>query len=177
MIDEKPFVCIGTLATSHGTKGAFKVNDFGNSWEYLKPPFPILLIKNTIIREFIVKEFSIHPNYLLVSVENIGSPEEWKDWRGAKIYLTESIIRNLETKLEDNTYFYYQLIGLEVRNDKKEKTGYKVVSIQENPAHPILEIEGNGKKILIPFVNRWVEDICLSHHYLIISNWEDWLEV
>ena len=53
--------------------------------------------------------------------------------------------------LDDDEYFYDDLVGLEVSSIKGKKIGI-VTSIYNNGRHDILNIDYNGKNVAIPYV-------------------------
>ena len=71
------------------------------------------------------------------------------------IYVSE-LDRNDE--LEENEYYYSDLIGLEVVNQNNEKRGV-VLEIRELPQADYLVVNYNGKKVLVPFIPEFVVDV------------------
>ncbi len=65
--------------------------------------------------------------------------------------------------LEENEYYWVDLIGLSVFNVRGETLG-TVRGLMDNGAHPVLRVDtvmpdGRGKELLIPFVSQYVTEV------------------
>ncbi|MCG9874252.1 MAG: ribosome maturation factor RimM [Leptospiraceae bacterium] len=168
-------ITIGTIASSHGIHGWAKVKNFGDSWTSLKTPVEIQITKNLLTKKLIISHFEIKPNYILIRVESVAVPEFWDDWRSAEIQIDSSFLPT--EPLEKDEFYIYQLENLEVLDEKLQATGFTVTEITETPAHFILICSNLEKKILIPFLNVWVGEVNLPKKFLVVKDWESWIEI
>jgi 16S rRNA processing protein RimM len=91
-------------------------------------------------------------------MKEISDREQAAALRGASLFIKKS----QTAKTEDaDTFFHYQLIGLEVFQGK-EKIG-NIESIQDFGATDLLEIKRDNKEILIPFTVQFVKEIDLEN--------------
>lgn len=168
-------VSIGYLAGSHGLLGWAKVRGSGESWRSLSFPRKLILEKNQKHMEINVLASSPKPDYILIQAEGFSSPEDWEDWRGSTLSVSRDLLDAME--LPENEYFYYQLVGLEVWDEKGEPTGFTVVQVDETSAHANLTLSEGGKKITVPFVSEWVGEVDLKSHRITVFGWEDWVAI
>lgn len=172
---ENKHITIGTIASSHGIHGWAKVKNFGDSWNNLTTPLSVQLNKNNQKKILTISKFEIKPNYILISVDAVKIPEYWDDWRSANIQIDQSLVAS-ESLLE-NEFYIFQLENLEVYDEKNQATGFKVTEITETPAHFILICSNLERKILIPFLSVWVGEVNLSKNFLVVKDWESWIEI
>ena len=72
--------------------------------------------------------------------------------------------------LEENQYYFTDLIGLKVINQNNEELG-EVIDVLDLPTSAVLEIKLlNGKKCMIPFVNEYIKDV--TNEIIIINEIE-----
>jgi 16S rRNA processing protein RimM len=116
---------------------------------------------------FMIAEESVFQkdtNNLVIGLDTIDNPEkallligltcnlegEWTDW--------------FESSPEDSDY----LIGFDVTDEISGKTG-KVVGYEDIPGNPLLEIELDGKKALLPMQTEFVIEIDVSKRKLFLK--------
>ena len=109
---------------------------------------------------------------IVARIMGIESRNAAEDLRGA----TVQIRRAHFPPLEDNEFYWIDLIGHEVVNLAGEKLG-TVVGLMDNGAHPILRVEmpalpdEKPQELLIPFVDRFVTKVD-QQEKLITADWE-----
>ena len=81
----------------------------------------------------------------------------------------------LEHDAEEDGYYDHELVGLEVRMDKKPIG--KVTGVMDTPNRKILEVDYQGREVLIPFVMDIVPEVDLDEGYLTITPPEGLLDV
>lgn len=172
---DSKLITIGTIASSHGIHGWAKVKNFGASWNYLKSPLGIQISKNQVTKKLTISHFEVKPNYILIRVESVLVPEFWDDWRSAEIQINSTLLPT--EPLAKDEFYIYQLENLDVLDEKLQTTGFTVSEITETPAHFILICSNLERKILIPFLNAWVGEVNLSKKFLVVKDWESWIEI
>lgn len=97
---------------------------------------------------------------VVARIMGIESRNAAEDLRGA----TVQIRRAHFPPLDDNEFYWIDLIGLDVVNLAGEALG-KVTGLMDNGAHPILRVEvpaqgaDKAQELLIPFVDRFVPGV------------------
>lgn len=117
-----------------------------------------------------VKTVRLHQKRLLVSFEEVSDRTTADSLRGMKFYAEP-----LERDAEEDGYYDHELIGLEVRMDKA-RIG-EVTGIMDTQNRKILEVEYQGREVLIPFVMDIVPEVDLQQGYLTITPPEGLLDV
>ncbi len=171
---------VGGFGTSHGIKGLIKVYSDGETLASLQTPFECLVQKiseTNSYQKVKVESFKRNGNHYLAKIEGFETPEAVIAFRNKSIYLKEE---ELPPPDEDEVYTK-DLIGLlAISYESKEKIGYKISDILDNPAHPILvlePLEEGQPNLLIPFINQFLGDWDLQAKTIEIKDWEQWFEV
>ena len=141
---------IGKVLGTHALKGELKIRSYS---DFNDQRFVIgnKLYLNNIEDPFIIKTVRIHNGNYLVSFEGLQDINLVEKYVGSIVYgLKEDVV------LEDNEYFYDDLIGCKVKeNDQVIGT---VESIYFNGAQDILNVKTTKKTIAIPYVDAFIVD-------------------
>lgn len=141
---------IGKVLGTHALKGELKIRSYS---DFNDQRFVIgnKLYLNNIEDPFIIKTVRIHKGNYLVSFEGLQDINLVEKYVGSIVYgLKEDVV------LEDNEYFYDDLIGCKVKeNDQVIGT---VESIYFNGAQDILNVKTTKRTIAIPYVDAFIVD-------------------
>lgn len=94
-----------------------------------------------------------HKNMILLRFDGCNSPQEARKYRGAIIKIKKSD----SPQLEEGTYYYYQIIGMDVYNVKGFYLG-QVTSIIETGSNDVYVVKKQDYETLIPAI----EDVIIS---------------
>ncbi len=143
---------VGKIINTHGIKGDLKIDSYSNLDRFKKGNYIYIGEEK--------ERFEIFTNRTSKGFEYI-SLKGYLDinlvlkYKGKLVYIDETQLGDLE----EDEYFYHDLIGLEVYNEDNLYRGI-VVGIRELPQGDLLEVEKKDKKIaLIPFRKEFVLDI------------------
>lgn len=107
---------------------------------------------------------------LVVRLEGVDTPEK-------AAALGRTVIRVARSSLplpEPGEYYWHDLVGLEVVNRQNHRFG-QISKMHETGAHDVMEIEGTGDAVLIPFVTgRFVVDIDLEARRITVDWPSEW---
>ncbi len=96
-----------------------------------------------------------HNEGLLLSFENITTPEQMGRYRNQTLYTS----RKKSPKLPKGEYYLYELIGLIVEDDQGSILG-KVTDVIETGANDVYEVtNADGREILLPAITDVILDI------------------
>lgn len=149
---------IGKIVGTHALKGELKIRS--NS-DFNDQRFVIghkLLLENQN-EEFVIKTVRFHKGNYLVSFEGLQNINLVEKYVGLNVYGYKNDI-----ELDDDEYFYGDLIGCTVKQDDQEIG--KVVSIFHNGAHDILSVQTKTKKISIPYVDAFIDRIDIDEQII-----------
>tara|TARA_Y100000589_G_scaffold145952_1_gene139658 strand:+ start:1140 stop:1679 length:540 start_codon:yes stop_codon:yes gene_type:complete len=171
MKDEREWLIVGIITSSHGIKGELKVkslSDFserftepGKRWLQLNDEKPIL---HNLISGF----KKPGKNLFIISLEAIQDRDSAERLKKYKL-LVES---NNIPKLQKEEFHLNQLLKLKVKieqENKIETIGEVVDLLNENNNLLEIKIYENNKKILIPFVKQIIPIIDLKKNYILIK--------
>lgn len=146
---------IGKIVGTHGLRGEVKIKSISSfsKERFKKGNIIYITINNKDYLELKCATHRVHKNLDLVSFEglqNINFVEKYRDYEVYGLYD--------ESLLDENEYFYRDVIDCAIYDQNNNLVG-KVKSIMQNPLYDILEVvDENSKKILIPYINQFVEE-------------------
>ena len=151
---------VGKIVNTHSLKGEVKVissTDFEE--ERFKKGSKLLITRgNQLIREVIVESYRNHKNFLLVKFEGIDSVEEAEKLKNLQIKIDSDEVG----ELEENEFYFHQIIGCEVFDENDKNLG-EIIDILTPGANDVWVIKGeNGKEILIPYIEDVVKKIDIT---------------
>ena len=108
---------------------------------------------------FFIENSSLHKNdFLRVKFEDVDSEDEADRIIGCEIYLP----LNMLPKLEGNKFYFHEVIGFEVEDQRLGFIG-EIVSINDTTAQPLFEILFEGREILIPMIDDFIVEVNRTH--------------
>ena len=152
---------VGKIVNTHSLKGEVKVissTDFEE--ERFKKGSKLLITRgNQLIREVVVQSYRNHKNFLLVKFEGIDSVEEAEKLKNLQIKIDSDEVG----ELEENEFYFHQIIGCEVFDENDKNLG-EIIDILTPGANDVWVIKGeNGKEILIPYIEDVVKQIDITN--------------
>jgi 16S rRNA processing protein RimM len=151
-------VLIGKIIGIHGIKGTNKLRSYAESLSVFSPDRSIL------VRDLSGWEASYeihwvkpHTGTPLVSFKGITNRDQAKTLIGAELFIPQSEL----PELDEDTYYWYDLIGIEVVTMTGEILG-RIESIIETGSNDVYVVKSNEKEVLIPALESVVLDIDLA---------------
>ena len=123
------------------------------------------------IHSHTVTSVSSHKNVFLMKLEGVTSRDEAEKYKGADI-----LIRKEALTREDDEYFWYELLGLNVYLENGEYLG-SLSQIIPTGSNDIYVVSGGNKEILIPGTYEAVKEIDLDKGRMIVSAMEGLLNL
>ena len=162
---------IGRVVKSHGIKGEVAVDLLTDEAEARFSVGAVLHgTQAGKEQDLTIKTVRPHQKRLLVSFEEIPDRTAADSVRGMKFYAAP-----LERDEDSDEYYDHELIGLRVLQGGEEIG--TVTGVMSTPGRKILEVDYNGKEVLVPFVMDIVPEIDLDEGYLVITPPEGLLEL
>lgn len=156
---------IGQIVNTHGLKGYLKVVPFTddiNRFKELKTVY--IVFKNELVECKIedVKFIKNLVNLKFVGIDDINDAEKYKG-----CYL--KISRKDAKKLDENTYFIVDLIGLSVYDEKENKIGI-LDDIFGAGSRDVYAVKTeDGKQILLPAISKAIKKIDIEQGKIIVD--------
>ncbi len=153
---------VGKIIGTHGIKGELKVKS-DTSFDRFK-------VGNVL---YVEKEYPItinsvrnHKGFTLITVNSFTNINDVLDLVNKEIYVNHD-----HKELKDGEYYYEDIIGLDVFDSNNINRGV-VNDIIEVPQGLLLEIKGQEKTSLIPYVKEFIKEINLSEKKIVINEIE-----
>lgn len=160
------YLKVGTITKQVGLKGEVKVF---STTSFAKKRFEkgnIIFIKNgNKYEEITVKTFRIlNSDFYVVSFE------EYPNLESTNVLLKKDLFALKDNSiLDENQFFYSDLIGSSVFNENNEKIG-EVLSIEEFPAQTTLCCKKeDGAKFYVPFIPQFILKIDIENKSIVIK--------
>ena len=148
---------VGKIVNTHSLKGEVKVissTDFEEQ-RFEKGTELLITRGNQVVKEVTVESYRIHKNNLLVKFVGIDSIEEAEKLKNLQIKIDSENIG----ELEENEYYFHEIIGCEVFDENGKSLG-EISEILTPGANDVWVIKSqNGKEILIPYIEDVVKKI------------------
>ena len=150
---------IGKIVGIHGIKGTNKLRSYAESLSVFLPGRSIL-VRDLRGREasYEIHWVKPHTGTPLVSFKGITNRGQAKTLIGAELFIPQSEL----PELDEDTYYWYDLIGIEVVTMTGEFLG-RIESIIETGSNDVYVVKSNEKEVLIPALESVVLDIDLEH--------------
>lgn len=156
---------IGQIVNTHGLKGYVKVVPFTddiNRFETLKKIY--IVFKNELI-ECKIEDVKYVKNMVSLKFEGIDNINDVEQYKGC--YL--KIDRKDAKKLDKNTYFIADLIGLNVYDENENKLGV-LIDIFPTGSNDVYVVKTeNGKQILLPAISKVIKNIDVENGKIIVD--------
>jgi 16S rRNA processing protein RimM len=183
------WVPVGSIQTSHGLKGAFKIrtNDEFPDWmdnlnHVMLWPYAVALqVKHPEGVQATVTYCKQHAPYrVIVLTDVVTTPEAVKPWEKTTLYIPRSALPEVR---EPDTWREMDLIGLSIRSAESGLEHGKVHAILSGTSnakgadHDFLEIrlQPSNKMTMIPFIERFILDVDLAQKTITLQGLEEFL--
>lgn len=160
MIPENKKLCIGKILAPHGLHGHVKIQSFTQK--------PEDLVKYGQLCDKSGKHwFQLHLHHtknktLIAHINGIQTRSQAKNLQGLDLFIPRSVLPDI---LDEDTYYYTDLIGLNVESQDGIQYG-TVKAIHDFPSGTTLEI---GHDLLLLFTRQYVLHIDLEKGKIIIQ--------
>lgn len=151
-MNQKDCYILGHIAKSVGFKGQISAFiDATNPYEYSKLESVFVEINNALV-PFFIDSISINDKgFAKIKFEGVDTEEEAKALVKKQLFLPLSIL----PKLDGNHFYYHEIEGFKVHDQKKGIVG-NVIRVLEVNNNPLIEIDANGKEVLIPLQDEFL---------------------
>jgi 16S rRNA processing protein RimM len=156
LIPENEYIRVARIAGSHSLKGGLKIYLVTAIPERFNPGNTVYLKLNEGYKKFTVSEFRPHKDKMcFLKLEGIEDRNSADLLKGIDIFIDGASAEKFRNELEDDAFFYYDIIGCGVLY--KGSDFGTVKDIMEAGSGEILLIEDQkGKSVMIPFVESMV---------------------
>ncbi len=148
------YILIGKLTSIHGIKGEIKMYPYTDDIENLSN-IKCLYFDKKLTEKYVIQRCRIQNNMLIIKFKGIDDRETAAKFKDTDVYIS----RDSLNKLEDNTYYIADLIGIEVVDENEKHIG-KLNYVQNIGANDVYEIiTDDGKKIYLPAIHQVIKKV------------------
>ncbi len=137
----KKYLEVGKIVTTHGIKGEVKVQPWCNE------PSMICGFKHLYFNNgddiIVVRNVRVQKNMIIIKFDGFDTPEEALKLRNKILYINRDDI-----KLDEDTYFIQDLIGLKVIDVDTDEEYGEIVDVTETGANDVYHIKSKTGKLL-----------------------------
>ena len=142
---KKEFLEAGKIVTTHGIRGEVKIMPYTDSPDLLAEFDRLFMGKEH--REVRIERSRVFKNTVIAKIEGVDTPEEAEKLRSKVLYMHRD-----DLKLDEDTYFIQDLIGLEVRDADTDEVYGKIADVMQTGANDVYVIKGNDREYLVPAI-------------------------
>jgi 16S rRNA processing protein RimM len=155
---------LGFVEKAHGLSGDVKVSIDSDDPGYYQKMESVYIRKKDGPIPFFVESIQITGNKAIIKFEGVDSREEAEELKSGTLMLPVSML----PVLQDDQYYYHDLIGCEILDDDRGSIG-NVQDVLEMPADPLLVAIHKGKEVLIPLNEHIVKNVNVRERYLNVN--------
>ena len=176
--DAPKHLVVGHLNKAHGTKGEVFIWPLTGHPESTFAPGVVLYLgdaEGDLPRERPTLRIATSRPYrrgFLVGFEGVP------DRTGSEALCDRYVLRDIEDvpELAEGEVFYHDLLGMEVVTVNGESLG-EVTEVYELRPADLLEIQGPGKSLLIPYISQMVKSVSIEDNRIVLDPPEGLLDV
>lgn len=163
MID---YLKVGKIVNTHALQGEVRVisqSDFKE--ERFKKGSALIIDYNGTHVQVVVKNHRVNKNFDLIKFEELNHINDVEKYKGCEILVDAAHLSDLE----DESYYFHQIIGCHVKTTDGESLG-EIIDIIQTGANDVWVIQRTGEKdLLIPYIDDVVKTINISDKQVIIE--------
>ena len=161
MTDHLELIDVGQILGPHGVDGAVKIKSFTDVPTRFSPG-NVLFIHNK--SHEIIDSFPLRKDQLVLKLSGLQSLRQVED-------LTGEWVRSswrFSPVLDQNEFFHYQLIGLNVYTENGDELGY-IKEIIQTGSNDVYLVDCEGQELLLPAISQVIREINLESGKMIVN--------
>jgi 16S rRNA processing protein RimM len=157
------YIPVGQIVSVHGIKGEVRFKYYNEVYEQFFKYTSLYYESEGQKLGLKIKRARIKDQTIIIKFEGVNDRDGAEKLRGKVLYVKREDL----PKLEEDEYYFFQIIGLEAKNEHGKSLG-KVKEIMSTGPHQVLVIEGE-KEVLVPFVQDFVMSISLEEKVMTLK--------
>lgn len=163
---------IGKIINTHGVRGEVKIKRITDFEERFRIGETVYIKDKETTLPLIIASHRIHKGFDLITFEGMDNINDVEKYKGHYLQIHE----DQQTELEENEYYYHEIIGCTVYTTADEKLG-TIKEILAPGANDVWVLQRPGKKdAYIPYIESVVKRIDLQEKSIFIEPMEGLLD-
>ena len=155
---------IGQIVNTNGLKGILKIKPLTDDITRFEDLEAVYIEKAKELIKYNIQEVKYNKNMVLLKLEGIDDISEAEKYKNCYI----KINREDALKLEENSYFVVDIIGLEVYTEEEELLG-KVIEVFSTGSNDVYTIKNSERKeILLPAISEVIKKVDIPNKKIIV---------
>lgn len=164
---------IGKVLNTHGVKGEIKVKQITDFTERFAVGETVYYAESDTYTPLTICQSRTHKQAILLKFEELPTLDDVLFLKNQSLYITEA----QQTPLEENAYYFHEIIGCTVTTTTGEVIG-KVDTILTPGANDVWVVKSEqNKEYLIPYIEQVVKSVDIETKSIIIEVMEGLLDV
>jgi len=157
---KKSLVLIGKIVGIHGVKGNCKLLSYAESLSVFQPGSEVLVATSSGQKKYYeINWVKPHSRVDLMSLKGVSTRDQAQTIVGSELFIEKAQLPDLE----EGSYYWYDLIGLDVFTVDEKYLG-RVESIIRTGSNDVYVVKHNDSEILIPALESVVHEIDLQNN-------------
>ncbi len=145
-------VPIGKIIGVHGIKGEVKVFPYGELEGFeLKT---VLVSAKEAVKSFMVKRVRKHKDVYILELEGVSVRNDAQALIGAEVRVPKDDL----PELDEDEYYYMDLVGMDVMTDEGKYLG-SITNVIATGSNDVLEVDGPLGSVLIPALDNIIIEV------------------
>lgn len=164
---------LGRIVSKFSFKGEVLIKlDTDEPETYLEMESVFVEYDNNLVPFFIERSSLQKSNLLRVKFEEVDSEEDAEDLMKCDLYLP----LNLLPELREDQFYFHEVIGFTVEDESYGTVG-TLTGINDTTSQALFEIEKNGKQILIPMNDEFLQKVDKKNKTIIVKTPEGLIDL
>jgi len=164
-VENEDHVLVGEIVGVHGIKGANKIRSYAESLLLFKPGGSILVRESGGQQKIrTIKWVKPHTGTALISFKGINERSRAEALIGAELFIPKAEL----PELEEDTHFWFDLIGMAVYTTEDKYLG-RIESIIETGSNDVYVAQNGKKEVLIPALESVVLDVDVKAKRMLVE--------
>ena len=156
---------VGQIVNTHGLKGHLKVVPFTDDINRFKSLKTVFIDFKNELMEYKIQEVKFIKNLVKLKLEGLDNINDAEKFKGC--YL--KINRKDAKKLDENTYFIADLIGLDVYDLENHKIGILSDIFPTGSNDVYVVKQEDGKQVLLPAISKVIKEINIKQGKIVVD--------
>lgn len=172
MNQDKDQVSVGEIINTQGIKGELRVWPLTDFPERFAKDGVFVFEKNGVIKKLTVEQARPHKKFLVIKFKEVPDMNAAEELIGGVL----KVVKGELVQLPENTYYIFEIIGMEVITDEGIVLG-KIKEVLQTGSNDVYVVAGESKDYLIPAIKEIVKQVDRENKQIYIKPLEGLLDI